>query len=351
MARSRPQTVVGLEIDSSHVYAVQTRVNGAIAIERAASAALEPGLMREGEVADPEALSGALRELFGSSKLDKRVRVGVANQRVAVRTIDLPPVDDPKDLASVVRFQAQEHVPMPLDQAVLEHQSLGLVETPDGPRTRVVLVAARRDMIDRLLGALRGAGLRPAGIDLSAFAMIRALHDGPPDAEELVLYVGVGGVTNLALAQGSRCLFTRVIAGGVEQIAADLAARAELTLDHARGWLAHVGLGEPVEEVEGQAEIVSAARAALSDGVRRVADEARNSIDFYRSQSAIGELAGVVLTGVAADLPGFDAALGEQLGLSVRAGVVGEARPGARGDVDPGRLTVAAGLTVEERAA
>ena len=65
---------------------------------------------------------------------------------------------------------------MPLEQAVLEHHSLGIVDTPDGPRTRVVLVAARRDMIDGLLAAIRSAGLRPEGIDLSAFAMIRALY-------------------------------------------------------------------------------------------------------------------------------------------------------------------------------
>ena len=70
---------------------------------------------------------------------------------------------------------------MPLDQAVLEHHALGIVETPDGPRTRVVLVAARRDMIDRVLEAVRRAGLRPHGIDLSAFAMIRALHSSERD--------------------------------------------------------------------------------------------------------------------------------------------------------------------------
>ena len=121
-------------------------------------------------------LADVLRKMFAEHKLAKRVRIGVANQRIVMRTVDLPPLIDAKDLASAVRFQAQEHIPMPLDQAVLEHHSLGLVETADGPRTRVVLVAARRDMIDRLLEAARRAGLRPHGIDLSAFAMIRALH-------------------------------------------------------------------------------------------------------------------------------------------------------------------------------
>ena len=98
-----------------------------------------------------------LRELFTEHKLGRRVRLGVANQRIVMRTLDLPPLKDGKEIASAVRFQAQEHIPMPLDQAVLEHQSLGVVETPEGPRTRVVLVAARRDMIERLLEATRSA--------------------------------------------------------------------------------------------------------------------------------------------------------------------------------------------------
>ena len=91
---------------------------------------------------------------------------------------------------------------------MLEHHSLGIVETPDGPRTRVVVVAARRDMIDRLLDATRKAGLRPVGVDLSAFAMIRALYR--PELTGATLYTSVGGLTNLAVAIDQTCAFTRV---------------------------------------------------------------------------------------------------------------------------------------------
>ena len=74
-----------------------------------------------------------LRDLFPEHKLGRRVRLGVANQRIVMRTLDLPPMREAKEIASAVRFQAQEHIPMPLEQAVLEHQSLGVVETADGP--------------------------------------------------------------------------------------------------------------------------------------------------------------------------------------------------------------------------
>ena len=199
---TRPvKTVVGLDIEPGYVAAVEGR-SGQIAVERAASAPLAPGVVRDGEVVDVDTLADVLRKLFAEHKLGKRVRLGVANQRIVMRTLDLPPLTDDKEIASAVRFQAQEHIPMPLDQAVLEHHSLGVVETAEGPRTRVVLVAARRDMIERLLEATRRAGLRPQGIDLSAFAMIRALHR--PGTEGRTLYMSVGGMTNLAVARRPR---------------------------------------------------------------------------------------------------------------------------------------------------
>lgn len=346
-ARTSGRTVVGLDIEPGFVAAVQVRAGGAdgLAIDRAAGMPLGPGIVRDGEVADPDALAEALKELFRQHKLGKRVRIGVANQRIVVRTVDLPPLGDAKEIAAAVRFHAQDHIPMPLDQAVLEHQSLGLVDTADGQRTRVVLVAARRDMLERLHTAARQAGLRPAGIDLAAFAMIRAFHRG---GEGATLYVSIGGVTNLALAEGATCVFTRVVPGGVEALAAELAERRGLTLEHARQWLAHVGLVTPVETVAGEREIVEEARSVLLEGVRRIADEVRNSLDFYRAQAGALAAERAVVTGPALAIPGFCDQLGAAIGLPVEPGAVGEARAGAAGGIEPGRLAVAAGLAIED---
>lgn len=349
-ARSSSSTLVGLDVEPGYVTAVEARGGASIAIERAATAPLQPGVLRDGEVADVEALAGVLRELFRAHKLPKRVRLGVANQRIVVRTVDLPPIEDPKQLAAAVKFQAQEHIPMPLDQAVLEHQSLGIVETPDGPRSRVVLVAARRDMIERLLGAARHAGLRPEGIDLSAFAMIRALQRKPEEGQA-TLYVNVGGMTNLALAEGTRCLFTRVVPVGSESLAVALAERRGLTLEHAHQWLRHVGVDEPVDSLDGDPEILLEARSVLEDGVRRIGDDIRNSLDFFRAQSQAVSVQAAVLTGPGSSLPGFPARLASEIRVPVSVGIVKEAKPGALNGIDAGRLAVAAGLTIEEHAA
>src|SRR5207302_7034872 len=105
---------------------------------RAGALALPSDAVREGDVVDEGVLSETLRELFSSNRLGKQVRVGVANQRTVMRTIELPPLTDPKELDAAVRFRAQDQVPMPLNNAVLDYQPLGVVDTPAGPRQHVV---------------------------------------------------------------------------------------------------------------------------------------------------------------------------------------------------------------------
>jgi type IV pilus assembly protein PilM len=237
--------LVGLDIQPGLVAAVQARVNGAILAERACALPLPSDTVREGEVINEDVLSDALRELFGDSRLGKRVRVGVANQRTVMRTLELPPLTDRKELAAAVRFQAQDQVPMPLTNAVLDFHPLGIVDTPAGPRQKVVLVAAQRDMIERLLAAVRRAGLRADGIDLSAFALIRSLYRPDSDHAGRVLYLNVDGLTNLAIAEGTACRFTRVIGGGLEAMAAELAERRAIALTDARALLVEFDLNAP----------------------------------------------------------------------------------------------------------
>ena len=221
-------------------------MNGSILAERAAALPISADTVREGEVVDQAALSESLRELFAENKFGKRVRVGIANQRTVMRTLELPPVTDRKELAAAVRFQAQDQVPMPLNNAVLDFHPLGVVDTPAGPRQRVVLVAAQRDMVEQLLAAVRAAGLTPEGVDLSAFALIRSLHHREEDQSARVLYLNVDGLTNLAIADGTICRFTRVVGGGLESMAGEIAERRGIPVIEARELLSSVDLTVPL---------------------------------------------------------------------------------------------------------
>ncbi len=338
--RRQEKTIVGLELDPSHVAAAEVHVNGQIVVSKGAVADLRPGVLRDGEVVDTASLSEVLRTMFADHDLGTNVRIGVANQRIVVRTLDLPLVNDPAALEAAVRAGAPDHIPVPMDEAVLDFQPLGTVETAQGPRTRVVIVAVRRDMIDRLVTATNDAGLTLAGIDLSAFAMVRALR--PAGTQQAVLYINLAGLANVAVANDTGCLFTRAAAGGLDAIVQTLSERRGLTMEHARGWLQHVGLTTPLETVEGDAELVAAVRQTLDEGVHQVADTVRNSLNFYRMQESADTVERAVLTGPVVTIPGFADRLAEQLNLPVESAVV--AVDGD--DAESGRLTVAAGLAV-----
>jgi type IV pilus assembly protein PilM len=355
--------LVGLDIQPGYVSAVQARVNGSILVQRAAGAPLPPDTVREGEVLDGTALADTLRDMFRDSRLDKRVRVGVANQRTVLRTLELPPLTDRKELATAVRFQAEDQVPMPLDNAVLDFHALGIIDTPAGPRQRVIVVAAQRDMVERLLAAVRSAGLRPEGVDLSAFALIRSLHRADEEHAGRVLYLNVGGLTNMAIAEGTVCRFTRVVGGGLESMATDVAERNGIKLHDARELLASVDLEErtpapeepsPDAALDGDqssAPVEQPAidvRPVLAGGVREIAGEVRNSLDFHRSQDGGGEVSSIVLSGPALQISGFAQALQSELRVPLTQQTVGLLDESSAGSVSAERLAVAAGLAVEE---
>jgi type IV pilus assembly protein PilM len=357
LSTAKQNSIVGLDVEAGSLAAAEVAADGR-QVSQVAIAPLEGGLIKEGEVIDPEALSEALRGLFSEHKLSKSVRLGVANQRVAVRTIRLPLIEDPNELETAVRFQAQEQLPMPLDQAVLDYQVVSRYSGEDGSRgMEVVAVAARRDMLGTLLGAVRGAGLRPVGIDLSAFALIRGLaaetvESADPDqtgeggVQPAVMYCNLGDVTNLAVARGSSCVFTRISPFGVEAIAQRLAERRTLALDHARQWLVHVGLEKPTLEIEGDPEVIAATRETLEEGASKLADELRLSLEFHGAQEGAPPVERIVVTGPGSTIPGLTDRLQSGLGQPFSI-----ARPSALsqlGDAAAARLTISYGLALEE---
>ena len=358
--KKKPDSVVGLDIEAGSVAATEVAVNGSVELKASAIAALDPGAFHEGEVLDAERLSAALKSLFAEHKLSKQVRLGIGNQRVVVRTVRLPAIEDPKEMEAAVRFRAQEQMPMPLDQAVLEYQVVGGAADIEGGTAQldVVVVAARRDMVSSLLDPIRKAGLEPVGVDLSAFGMIRALAGsaapavvGDPGgadaaAPSAVLYCNLGDVTNLAVARERACLFTRVSYAGLEQIAERLTSASGIHPEHAAQWLAHVGLEAPLEEIEGDAETAAAARRAMEEGVTALIDELRLSLDYYGAQEAVVPVERIVLCGPGSAIAGLAPRMEAGLGLPISV-----ARPPALEALDEAsaaRLTVPFGLALED---
>ena len=218
--------------------------------------ALPEGLVFEGEVVDVDGLAAELKTFWKESGFTgKRFSLGVANQKIVVRTMEFP-IIDAKELRAAIEFQAQEAIPIPLEDAILDFQVLATVPSEDGAgRQKVLIVAAQRDMVAQFIEAAKKAGLTVDGIDLQAFALMRAVAPpvafvdmGAPQGADAAALVNIGsGITNLVVAVNGLPQFTRVINIGYEGLVKALVDNRGLSSGEADALRIMVGLsgGDP----------------------------------------------------------------------------------------------------------
>jgi type IV pilus assembly protein PilM len=320
--------LVGLKIGASQLTAARISTNGSAQVVQVARGPISPGVVAGGEVQDVPALAAALKEFFKEHKLPARaVRLGIANNRIGVRTIELAGIDDPKQLANAVRFRAQEALPIPIDQAVLDFQFLSEDRNHDGvPTRRVLLVVAYRDLVDAYARACRQAGLRLVGIDLEAFALLRALTPAPapaaPPADRSALVaVAIGSErSTLAVSDGFTCEFTRVLDWGGRALTTAVASALSLPADEAERLKTKLSLAEGGAVESLTEEQTEAAREAVRVGLQAFARELVSSLQFYQSQPDSLGIREVVLAGGTAQLQGLAAELHRLTGVAVRVG-------------------------------
>jgi len=314
--------VVGVDVQPGYVAAAAARQNGRLLVERAAVAPLDAETVREGEVINVDGLAATLRELFDRAGLDRKIRLGVANQRTVMRMLEVPPFSDRHELEAAVRFQAEDQLPMPLASAAIDFRPLGVVDTPAGARQRVLLVAAQLETVQRLLAAVRAAGLQPQGVDLAGFALVRALFHraeaAPDGTPQRLALLNVGGLSNLVISDGLECRFTRVLSRGLEAIAAEIAERRAVPIVQARELLFGVGVGEP--QPAGPAAATPAAPSLSMLGVEQpVQDVEALAIQVERERQANQE---AIAARQAAEELGMEAPVGEY-GMPAPGGVEG----------------------------
>ena len=259
--------------------------------------------------------------------MSNKVRMGVASPRVVIRTIETPVISDRKEFAAAVRFQASDHIPMPLDEAVLDYQVLRTIpgaDSGDPPKISV---------------------------DLAAFSLIRVMYPGDVAERETIAYLHFGDMLNVTLAQGRVCKFTRATPVGYEALITRLCQRVNLTPAHAQMWFDHVGLLAPVEAIQGDRDIIVAARQELTDAAERISNDVTAAIDFHSVQDSSARVSRILLAGPGSSIPGIAETVAQRSGLPVEVpaplGALDDTAIAGSG-IDERRLTLAAGLAIEE---
>ncbi len=355
----RHKRLVGLKIGASQMAAARVANNGVPELVQIARDELDQGIIVAGELREPDALAEALKEFFRKHKLPKQnVRLGIANNRIGVRIFEITGIEDGRQLENAIRFRAQEALPIPLEEAVLDFRILGESVNDEGAHSRrVLLVVAYRELIDRYVEACRKAGIRLAGIDLEAFALLRALSEphaadeAPSNAALVVVSIGHDRST-FAVSDGRVCEFTRVLDWGGSTLNVAIARALDISPSEAepvkRGLslLGHAGGAEGLTD-----EQAAKAREAAKRQLQTFARELVSSLQFYQNQPGSLGIGEIVITGGTAHLDGLAEELQGLIGVRVRVGdPLGRVKVGKRirEAEQVGSLTVAIGLGIED---
>jgi type IV pilus assembly protein PilM len=350
--------IVGLKVGASQLAAARVTNNGAAELLQVAREPLSPGVVVGGELRDPDALAIALKDFFGKYKLPKRgVRLGIANNRIGVRTFEIGGIEDAKQLDNAIRFRAQEALPIPIDQAVLDYHILGERTDEEGQTVkRVLLVVAYREQIDRYVDACKKAGIMLAGIDLEAFALLRAIQAPQTgvagDQAAALVAVAVGHErSTFAVSDGRVCEFTRVLEWGGQALSVAIARALDAAPSEVESVKRSLSLEDESVPEGLTPDQATRARDAARRAIQTFARELVSSLQFYQNQPGSLGIGEIVITGGTTHLIGLAEELERLIGVTVRV-----ADPLARMKVSKrvgepeqlGSYAVAIGLGIED---
>lgn len=311
--------IIGLDIGSSAVRAAEVHVRGRgpATLERFGQVLLPPEAVRDGEVIDGDAVTQSLVALWDRYGFKSRkVALGLANQQVVVRRVDLPYLPE-AELRTSLSFQAQEYIPIPVEQAILDAHLLETYETEEGRFSRILLVAAQRSMVEAVTSCVHAAKLTPVMVDLDAFAILRSIAREQPLTEpagEMLLDIG-SAVTKIVVHDNGTPKFVRTLLMGGEAITASVATALGMSHEEAEQAKATSGMA-----LNASMPTQDTAVGVVTEPANRFVDEIRGSLDYYAGQEDAVAVGSVVLTGGAAQLPNLAERLALALDLPVDRG-------------------------------
>jgi type IV pilus assembly protein PilM len=313
--------VIGLDIGSTCVRAAELEFGSGgpagknpATLHRFGQVAIPVGAVRDGEVIQPETVAGALRQLWTQAKFEsKDVVIGVGNQRVIVRELDLPwaPLSQ---LKSSLPFQVGDSLPMSTDDALLDFHPTGESNGAQGRTVHGMLVAAQRDTVTANVLAVQAAGLRPTMVDLNAFALLRAVARGDL-ARGTVALVDIGAtITTVVISAQGKPRLVRCLPAGGQKVTAAVSGVTGSTAPEAEALKREIGIGFAVAPER------AAAAEAISDTVRALVESVRNTFVYYAQNNPGAPIDVVVLTGGGSHLPGLGQYLSSASRLAVTLG-------------------------------
>ncbi|GLY17324.1 cell division protein FtsA [Kineosporia sp. NBRC 101677] len=308
------RTAIGLDIGTSVVRAVELSFGrDGVTLDRFGQVVLPDGAVRDGEVVDPEAVTAAIKELWSATRFGgKKVVLGVANQRVIVRQLDLPWMEQ-GELRKSLGFHVADFLPISVEESVLDFYPLEEITNDEGNRQlRGLLVAAQRDTVLLNVQCAEKAGLRVESVDLTSFAVLRAMGRQTDLTVGTEALIDVGArVTNIVVHSAGVPRFVRILLMGGQDVTDAVSEQLGVPLDRAEG------LKQNFTRIATGDQLAMVSRTVATTAQDFV-DEIRGSLDYYAVSSVGARVERIVISGGGSRLEG----LAERLAASTRLPVV-----------------------------
>jgi type IV pilus assembly protein PilM len=308
------KSVVGLDVGSSSVKAVELGLRGkrdGFELTHLGVARVAPEAIVQGAFLNSGAITDAIREAIDNGKIkSKNVAAAVSGHSVIVKKVSLP-VMTREELDEQIRWEAEQYIPFDVNEVNLDFQILDGVE--DQGHMEVLLVAAKKDLIDDYVQVITEAGLTPVAIDVAAFAVENAFEANyDHKSAGTIALVNIGAqVVNINIVSNGVPCFTRDITTAGNQYTEEIQKALSISFDEAE----RIKLGG--RGTDGQDVVPREVEQAMQSVTETVIGEISRSLDFFAATSADSRIQKVYLAGGGARVSGLPAAFQERTGLAV----------------------------------
>jgi type IV pilus assembly protein PilM len=333
---------VTIDIGSYAIKAAQGKAGKAVKLERTVEVPNTLGLTIPTDDVSAEKMGGMIANMFTDHSLAHTdVRLSLPETLVSTKIISIPSLSD-AELASAIQWQAEQHIPIPLEELSLEYQVIYRPEKIDkGEQMRVLLVGVRKSIVDKYLDVFLRAGLEPTILETQTLSLFRALQPQESDPVTMIVHIGAT-TTDIAIVAASelRFVYTHSTAGQV--LTRTLEQGLQLDARQAEQYKRTYGL----DATQLQGKI----RDLLLPALRVFLLEMQKAMQFFGSQMPGQAVQRVMLSGGGAQLPGLGEFITEQLGVETQVIAPFATASGEIPQANQAAFAVAMGLLMREGA-
>ena len=309
MAWGKKKNVIGLDIGSSSIKLVELREgkNG-FRLQNLAVSSLAPEAIVDGALMDSVTIIDTIKDLVTSVTKTREVVTSVSGHSVIVKKITLPFMTE-TELGESIQWEAERHIPFDINDVNIDFQILGYgSDNPD--MMDVILVAAKKDIINDYISVIMEAGLNPVVVDIDAFALENMLGiNYDIEKDDIVAIANVGAsVTNINILKNNTSAFTRDVFKGGNQITEEIQRQLHVDYEEAE----KVKVGD-----KGDSKSQGIVQEVLKTAGESLAMEIGNSLDFFQSTSTYQKISKLYLSGGGSKIKDFDIILQQQIGIPV----------------------------------